>query len=384
MKTSRLFLLGITALTLSACNPAGPTSQGGGTDAKLYHLTLTSNIELTAEQKNDLKCTYAYGVRDTVVIEGTRPQEQINELKQAGATDADIQKAGKRQADGSYYFFDQDPIFIQAPNVVGYKMNGFYDGAAFVYKPGLTLIDGEKLQGSWNMSNKDITLQASYLKLSYSYYFDVMDPEDVNPNSNGTYCYLDEGKKSLLPATTTNKHKQFVGWEYQDSEHLDSEGIAPWILLENGELPIDYTEEIMRIRARWDVEMHKVSFDFVKDVGGDSPIDMEYDDVIASMSVNGNITTVDGVKEKCEGYPGTAVTKNSVIKMGYGSWLNIFFNLKEGIRVFYFEINGVRQDSIDESHMEHPYINIHNDKVGGDYLIHEDSVITFVLADIVE
>lgn len=381
MKLTKLLFLAVAASTLAGCDLFGGDDEKA--DATLYHLSFKSNLELTAEQKDEIKATYAYGVRSKTVKEGVRPQEEIEELKSAGATDADIEKAGKRQDDGSYFFFDQDPMFIEAPSITGYKLSGFYDGNKNVYKPGLTDIDHEMLQGIWNMSNKDTILEAHYEKLTYRYYFNNMEDGDTNPNVGGSYCYLDEGEKQLLPATTTNPHKHFLGWEYEDTIHLDEHGFSTWVLLEDGKLPIDYTEDNLRLNARWEIDMLAISFDFVKDIGDDQKIDVEYEDVIQSMSVNGNITTVDGIREKCEGYPGTTVTKDSNIKMQYGSWLNIFFTLKSGLKISYFEVNGVSQNSIDASHMEPPYINIHQDKIGDDYVVKEDSVITFVVSDVI-
>lgn len=379
MKLSKLLFLAVAASTLAGCDfPFGGDEKA---DPKLYHLTFTSNLNLTTEQKDEIKATYAYGVRSKTVQEGVRPQEEIDELKNAGATDADIEKAGKRQDDGSYFFFDQDPMFIEAPNVMGYKLSGFYEGDKKVYKPGLTDIDHEMLQGIWNMNNKDTSLEARYEKLTYSYYFNDMESGDTNPNERGTYCYLDEGVKTLLPAATTNPHKHFVGWEYEDTIHLDDQGHPTWVLLEDNKLPIDYTEDSMRLNARWETDMFKVSFKFVKEIDVETHSNLEFDDVIKTMSLTGTNVTVDGVKDQNNGYPGLLVNKNSEIKMEYGSDLFIYFTLNEGLQTHCFEINDVRQNSIDCSHLVPPYIHIHTDKVGGDYLINKDSVITFVVAD---
>ncbi|MCQ2801900.1 MAG: hypothetical protein MJ222_04685 [Bacilli bacterium] len=65
----------------------------------------------------------------------------------------------------------------------------------------------------------------------------------------------------LIPAITSNPHKHFVGWEYQDTTKEDDHSIIPWVRLEDGKFPVEYYEETMRIGANWETDYLKVCFD---------------------------------------------------------------------------------------------------------------------------
>ena len=338
MKLSKLLFLAVAASTLAGCDlPFGPGGGGGDgkIDARVYHLKLSSNI--ASVSADSLKATYAYGVNGKTVTEGVRDPEDIEELKKAGATDADIEKAGKRQDDGSYFFFDGDPMYLESPNSFGgYKYKGFYDKNQndYVLNQYMTGTDGNLPK--WNMYNRDVNLEARYEKWTYEYYFNNMEAGDTNPNQGGRYCAVDDGVVTLLPATTSNPHKHFVGWEYQDTTKEDDHGIAPWVRLEDGKLPVEYYEETMRIGAIWETDYLKVSFDFKLYVEPEVFEPVSYEDTIVSMSAHGNLTKIDGelISEA------TSVTKDSEIKMEYGSWLNIFYTLNSKYNIFYFELNG--------------------------------------------
>lgn len=381
MKIKNLILLPLLAATLSSCDlPFGP---GGGGDEKadptLYQLKLSSN--LASVSQDSLKATFAYGVEGKEVKEGVRDADEIAELKKAGATDADIAKAGKRQSDGSYYFFEADPMYLESPNSNGgYKYMGWYDKDEnkYIYNQYMTGNDGNIPR--WNMYQKNANLEAHYEKWTYHYYFNsMMEDCDTNPNAEGNYCAVDNGVVTLLPATTTSTNKKFIGWEYEDTLHTDAQGYSTWVLLEDNKLPVEYYEENMRISPRWEYEQATISFEFELYIDPETSQPLEYDDVITSMTAHGNLTTIDGVKEPCEPQSyGTPVNKNSVIKMQMGSWLDLFYSLNPDYEVFYFMLNGERNNFIDAKHMNPPYISISDDTV-----LEKETVITFVVSEVV-
>lgn len=373
----KLILLPLLGVALAGCDsPFGPADEKA--NPNLYHLVLSSNIqEVTADQ---LKATYAFGVDGPTVTEGVRDEDEIAELKKAGATDEDIAKAGKRQDDGSYYFFEEDPMYLEAPNSFGgYKYKGFYDKDTntYLYNQYMTGNDGNIPR--WNMYGKDANIEAHYEKWTYHYYFNNMDDGDTNPNVEGDYCALDDNAVTLKPATTTNTNKKFVGWEYEDTLHLDPQGYSTWVLLEDNKLPVDFYEENMRISPRWEYKHAKISFEFELYIDPETSRSLEYDDVITSMTAHGNLTTIDGVKEPCEPQSyGTPVNKNSVIEMQMNSWLELFYTLNPDYEIFYFMLNGERNDYINANHMNPPYISISDDTV-----LEEETLITFVVSEVI-
>ncbi len=351
---------------LTAC---GSDDESGQADPTLYQLTLSysSNVaSLDAFTQADLKATYGYGEPSAVVKEGVRDEDEIAELKKAGATDADIAKAGARQSDGSYYFFDQDPIYLEAPAVPGWKLLGFfYKGSTSEYpeyKPFLTDIDGKQALPRWNMDNKNVELEARYVKNTYEIGFNMMEDGDTNPNTISRYCYLDDGIVTLEPATTMNPHKTFVGWEYQDySKEKDN-----WFLLEDNKLPIDYNADYMRISAIFEMEKFSIDFAFKHYIDPDNIEDLSFDEACDSIALKGNLTTVDGQPVKCDSTEDrTEINEDSEIKMEYGSWLEIYVTPISQFEVWYIQINGERFDSM--------VLN------NGD--ITEDSTITIILTD---
>lgn len=345
-------------------------------DPTLYHLTLSSNIELDEEQKQELKAEYAYGEHGEL---NYFPEDEKEPYIEAGA---DVDKAGVEQEDGSYYFFGGDPLHVFAPEVAGYKFLGFYNKKTdefFVNSNRFTDVNGAQAPARESMPYKDIELEARYQKWTYSISFDAMETGDENPNDIESYCFLDQGVKYLLPAIPASKHKTFVSWEYQDT--LNNTGMqADWIPLEKvGEnflLPNDYCENYMRLHAVWDVNKYKIEFAFELDEGLETKTKLEFDQALTAMFINGNLTTIDGVVEShASGTLGTPVTSNSEIKLEYYSGgMAIFYTLNPLYRIAYFTVNGERNGDINASHMDPPYISIRE----GDIV--EDSTITFVLA----
>lgn len=338
-----------SALSLSACDLFGGDDEKA--DATLYHLTLSSNLTLSEEEKAKLKATYGYGEPSPVVVEGVRDEDKIAALKDAGATDADIAKAGKRQSDGSYYFFDQDPIYIEYPEKLGYKMTGFYykEDNKLAYNPIVsTNSDGNKYLTRWNMDAKDVELEARYQKWSYHPYFNTPSSDETNPNNLGDqYCYVDQGPKTLLPASSSLKHKHFKTWYYQ--KYVGD----VWTRFDITELPADYYEESLRIEAEWEYDSITIQFAFELYIDPDTQTKLDFDDVFELAYAKGNLTKVNGVPTIGVGDPnpqdpGLQVTKDSEVKMSYSdssSWLDFTLKAKPEYKLWRYKIN----DSIFET-----------------------------------
>lgn len=219
-------------------------------DVTLYHLEITANIDKVSQ--SDLKAVYAYGCNGATVEEGVRDEYDVEELKKSGATQEDIDKAGKRQEDGSYYFFDQDPVYLVAPEVEGYVFNGFYDksNGQYLYKP---LVDQTTSSlYKWNMPSKDITVEARYEVLKYNvvycYGFERSIGFDDKPLPSGqidaahntnpsAYNYETQKEVSLVSPT-----KEFAGYEFK-YWYYTKLGSPEKIRLDN--LPVEYNEDLI-------------------------------------------------------------------------------------------------------------------------------------------
>ncbi|MBQ0099076.1 MAG: hypothetical protein KBS91_00815, partial [Firmicutes bacterium] len=339
-----LFLILTTCLIIScACFVVG-CEGGGDVDATLYHLTLSSNITLDENQKKELKAIYGYGTPTAILPErnADRDEDEIESLKQAGATQEDIDKAGVRQADGTYYFFEGDPIYIVAPAVEGYNLLGFYIKGTNPQYPEYKLslgrssdIEGGQALTRWNMKSKDVELEARYQKCTYEIDF-CMDTDENNPNNITSYCFLDDGIITLEPATSTNEYKAFICWEYQD--YSSEQG--GWIPLTNSELPTDYDAEYMRIQAKWEIEQFTIEFAFEYYIDPDHIDDLSFEDACESIMVHSNLATVDGQLIPCETVNDkTAINKDSVLKIQYNSWMEIFITPTSQYKVWQYRIN---------------------------------------------
>lgn len=363
-----LCLLVSCMFVLTACdNPFAKDADKA--DATLYKLTLSTSSNVTVNQ-SDLKATYGYGEPSATVKEGVRDADEIAALKDAGATDADIAKAGVRQSDGSYYFFDADPIYLEAPQIDGYKLTGFfYKGTnTLVINPILQSIDGGMYLPRYNMDNKNVELEARYEKWTYTVSFDTPAADEANPNTLSRYCFIKDGIVTLEPFTTTNTHKHFTGFEYQDST-------GNWIPLVDSKLPSNYYEESMRIHAVFETDMFSISFAFERYIdAGNIQTGLLFDNVCTSVSVKGNRTTVDGnlVISDSPQDKGKAVSGTSEIKIEYGSWLTVFMEVADSYEIWQYRIND-GEPQIFDKHLG--YISLNSGDVS------EDSVITIVLTD---
>lgn len=210
----KLLLLTLTLLLVASCACFFGACGEDDIDAKLYHLTITHSSNVTIEQ-DKLKATYAYGCNGTTVTEGVREQDEIHALKKAGATEDDIIKAGKRQADGSYYFFESDPMYIEAPEVEGFRFLGFYDKATnkLAYRPIITDIDGKRGLARWNMTQGDVELEARYEVLKYSISYCDMNGLITNPTNPTEYNSSEKVNVELNDPAKIEGYK-FKYWYY--------------------------------------------------------------------------------------------------------------------------------------------------------------------------
>ena len=256
--TKLLFLLPFLFPTLTACDLFGGGGNDEKADATLYHLTLTANIDIN---QDELKATYGYGEPSTTVVEGVRDPDEIEELKKAGATDEDIAKAGVRQSDGSYYFFDQDPIYIETPHVDGYKLLGFFykDTEQLAYNPIITDIDGQQALTRWNMDNKDVVLEARYQKLTYKVTYIYSLPfigeiKDVTSTNPTTYSYVDDGAYTLIDPITSNE--EALGFDYWEYNSLGNG------FIKTTTLPVDWEEDELVLFGVFKQRSYEVVLDY--------------------------------------------------------------------------------------------------------------------------
>lgn len=332
-----------SAITLVGCDMLG----GDEGDANLYHLVISSNIELSAEQKNELKVIYGYGNPGLEAKEGIRPEEEIEDLKNAGATDADIAKAGKRQADGSYYFFAQDPLYITYPEVEGYKLDGyFYKGTnELAYRPIVSKgpDQTEPILARWNMDDKDVELIAKYEKCIYEPAF-IMANGDINPNdAPRQYSFIDNGHFELQDPISANEHKKFDHWVY--STAVDGQ----LVYTETDCLPHNYEETFCQIIPIWNYDKFTINFSLETYIDPDTKETPTWEDAIESISIKGNLTTVAGqttVQDVVGGGDGVNVTNESEILTPYvqedngNPWIEIIVKTKPGYKLWKYGIEG--------------------------------------------
>ncbi len=198
-------ILSLSAIPLAACDFFG----GEDVDATLYKLKLSysSNVASTLDEK-DLKAQLAFGEDGR----GARDDDEIEELKKAGASDADVAKAGSKQGDGYYYFFDQDPMIIDAPTLEGYVFEGMYFKGTDELAFRSNYVDPNGNRARWNMETKgaeSIELEARYVALTYSI----------------TYCYgiesgPDRTHSGVMPNGAHNNPATF-NYELEKNVTLD-------------------------------------------------------------------------------------------------------------------------------------------------------------------
>lgn len=230
MKLTKLLLLALSLMGISACGP----SSGGQVDVNPYKLTLSysSNVQF---DKNDLTATFAFGQRHDVT---TRSQDEINEYLRNGAKQEDIDKTGKRQNDGSYFFFSGDPIILSVPDISktpGFKFLGFFEKNTnqWVYTPKkvqCTLDDGSKemLMARWEMPNRNIELEARYEYLTYDVTYCDMDGKILYPVNPVVYDGSLQTGITLLPQE--KEGYEFKRWYYKQIVFLDNGGVEQKIV----------------------------------------------------------------------------------------------------------------------------------------------------------
>ena len=323
-------LISVLGLSLAV---VGLASCGEQIDPKLYHLTLSSNITLSAEQKAGLKATYGYGQPSLVVVEGTRDEDEIAELKKAGASDADIEKAGKRQDDGSYYFFDQDPVYLEAPEIMGYRFEGYY------YKGTTKVADRCKVMGPadnrmrsrWNMDNADTELEAHYeiLKYTITYGVDVVDSGigEGNPANNSEYNALTGGDVTLNNPVAP-EGKTFKHWYINRIDSVTQQQSQEIIT----KLPRNFDEEIIHYGAD----------------GYGLTIFAEFEDAMVSPTVTVKegetvLTTLDNcITIEASNNQGSIPLADSYV---YGSYLNVDVSVAD-LQIVGYELEGIYIDDV--------------------------------------
>lgn len=294
------------------------------TDATLYHLTLTvsENVkDLIPKDGTSLKAELAFGVDGNE----SRDDDDITALKKAGATDEDIASVGVLK-NGYFPFFDNDPMYIKAPEYEGYEFLGFfYKGTNhYVYKYQLGLTEGAMHYYRWNMQDKNVELEARYIPECYTitYYYSI----ERGPSS----------KSGEMPSTShsnpanfnysTDKNKEASYFELSDpTEVIEGYEFKYWYYTLDGSaekhkieiLPRTITDYMnntifnqdthsyshdLQLRAFYDIATYDVTF--IVDEGvelevrqdsnlltiGHDPIEVEHGTVLDVWAIDGNIT----------------------------------------------------------------------------------------------
>lgn len=196
MKLTKLLFLTLAAASLSGC------AFGGGGDEEvdptLYELKITTNLE---EAKDKIKAEFV----------GERDEEEIEELKKAGAAQEDIDKAGTC-VDGTYYFFDQDPINLYEPFIPGYEFLGWFEDGKFLgYLD--TDYDGTP-NYIWNMENKNTTLEARFKLMKFEILYMDEGTTQVDPKGNPKTWSILDGEVELKHEDKEAQGLKFEGWTF--------------------------------------------------------------------------------------------------------------------------------------------------------------------------
>lgn len=240
---------------------------GEQADTTLYHLTLSYSENVSANEsfkQEDLKATYAYGCKGTTVSQGTRDEDEVAELLKAGATQENIDKAGVRQNDGSYWFFDQDPMYLEAPKVEGYKFLGFFekgsDSQQPTFNPMITDIDGEQGLSRWNMFDKDVELVAKYEVLTYKVTYCDANGVISNPTNPTNYDASVKLNVELLDPIVPEGY-EFKYW-YYNKIVFDANGNNTQEPVQCTKLPTDYEDGELVLFAEFEKIKCEVTINF--------------------------------------------------------------------------------------------------------------------------
>ncbi len=193
MKLTKLLFLAVAASSLAGCSFGEED-----VDTTLYELKITTNLDKARE-----------GIK--AELRGERDQDEINALLEAGAKQEDIDKAGTC-VDGTYYFFDQDPVNLFEPFLPGYEFLGWYKGNEFLGFMD-TDYDGNP-DYIWNMDNKNTTLEARFKLVNYTiqYMDDGIGPATYQENPKT--WNVEQGEVELGHADKTDSGLKFDGWSF--------------------------------------------------------------------------------------------------------------------------------------------------------------------------
>ena len=198
MKFKKLLLITGAVICLASCDGLLGGDEEGQTDATLYELKLTSNLD---KAKNNIKAEFGR----------ERSTEECEELIEAGATQADIDKAGTC-VDGTYYFFDQDGIKLFEPFIPGYEFLGWYNGnQSLGYLD--TNYDGNP-EYLWNMDNKNTTLEARYKLMNFEILYMDEGTIQVDPAGNPTTWNVEQGEVVLKHTDKTSQGLEWKGYTF--------------------------------------------------------------------------------------------------------------------------------------------------------------------------
>lgn len=203
-KLTKLLVLASSAALLAGCDEVNTT---------LYHLTLSYSSNVTSGDQDALTAELAFGPDGEL----TRDEGEVEALIEAGLTQEEIDKAGVRQDDGSYYFFCEDPMFLSSPEIPGYRKLGWFDKETneCVYKELYGMNDGAYRKARWNMLEKDTELEARYDYLKYDVTYCYAFPSSYGPTGQQLPSGIIPTDKNSNPAV------------YNAKEQLDVQLVAP-------------------------------------------------------------------------------------------------------------------------------------------------------------
>lgn len=195
MKIKKLLFIALACTSLSGC---GFGEDDGNIDTTLYELKLTSNLD---KAKTGLNAE----------LSRERSQDEIDELLENGATQADIDKSGTC-INGTYYFYDQDPVNLSEPFLPGYEFLGWYQGNQWLgYLD--TDYDGNP-EYIWNMDNKNVTLEARFQLITYTILYMDEETGPARYTENPTTWNVEQEEIVLNHADRSAEGLKFDGWTF--------------------------------------------------------------------------------------------------------------------------------------------------------------------------
>lgn len=198
MKLTKLLFLAVAASALAGCDLPFGSDEEEKIDPTLYELRISTNLE---KAKGGIRAELAH----------ERDHEDVQALLDAGATQADIDKAGTC-VDGVYYFFNQDPINLYEPFLVGYEFLGWFGGNEF---QGYLDVDYDGTPNYiWNMPGKNTNLEGRFKLMQFDILYMDEGTQTVDSKGNPTRWNIEDGEVELKHEDKEAQGLKFEGWTF--------------------------------------------------------------------------------------------------------------------------------------------------------------------------